>query len=409
MKHVIIGAGASGVTAARTIRTLQPKDEIVLISEDKQVTSRCLLHKYINGERTVNALSFVPEGFFDENRIQWRSGVKVTGVDARAMTVNCGEEAIHYDKLLIASGASSTIPPIGALKSASNVFCLRHFTDAENIRAAAMQAQRVVIIGAGLVGLDAAYALLEMKKEVDVVEVAPYILALNLDCRAAEAYQTRFEKAGCRFHLGKKVTDTIEDSNGKVTQIVLDNGSSTLPCDFLVVATGVKPEVSFLEGSGIICDKAVMVDKYMTTNYSNVYAAGDVAGLSGNWPNAMRQGEIAARNMCGEHKVYEDKYALKNTINFFNLLTLSLGRTLPVEGDIVEQREDSKIYQKVIIREGRVIGVILQGDISYSGYWQYLVKNGIQVDKLNIPIWKISFADFCALDETGEYRWAVND
>jgi NAD(P)H-nitrite reductase large subunit len=409
MKHVIIGVGAAGITAAKTIRALKPQDEILMISEDKHIASRCMLHKYIDGERTIETLNFVPQDFFEVNRIEWCPGVRVTGVDAQKTAVKCEEEVIHYDKLLIASGADSTVPPIGALRSAKNVFCLRHFSDAENIREATAHAQRIVVIGAGLVGLDVTYALLEMKKSVSVVEVAPRLLALNLDDRAAIAYQNRFEAAGCQFHLGKKLTDTIEDSDGNISQIVLDNGSTTLSCDFLVVATGVRPAVSFLEGSGIICDKAVLVDQYMTTNYPNVYAAGDVAGLSGNWPNAMRQGEVAARNMCGESRIYEDVFALKNTINFFGLVTLSLGKLSPTEGDTVEQREDRKKYQKVIMREGRVVGVILQGDISYSGFWQYLLKKGIRVDAIKKPIWKLSFADFCSLDEEGEYSWAVKE
>jgi NAD(P)H-nitrite reductase large subunit len=407
MKHVIIGSGASGITAAKTIRTIKPQDEIVLISEDEYITSRCMLHKYISGERDVGALSFVPQNFFDLNGIHWRPGTKVTGVDTSKMAVRCGEEDINYDKLLIATGAVSAIPPVGALRSASNVFGLRHFSDAEIIRKAAMRRERIVIIGAGLVGLDAAYALLEMKKEVTVVEALPRILALNLDEQAAVAYQTRFENAGCRFRLASKMSGTIEDKDGNITHAILEDGRITLPCDLLVVATGVRPAANFLQGSGIICDGALMVDQYMAANCPNVYAAGDVTGLSGTWPNAMRQGETAAKNMCGETKKYEDTFAAKNTINFFGLVTLSVGALSPNEGDKVEQRVDSRIYQKVVIREGCIAGVILQGDISNSGFWQYLIKNKIRIDTLNKPIWELSFADFCTLDEMGEYRYAV--
>ena len=407
MKHVVIGSGAAGITAVKTIRSLKPNDEILLISEDKQVISRCMLHKYINGKRTADALSFVPEDFFEVNQIQWRSGVTVTSVDTSAMTVKCGEEVINYDKLLIAAGSTSMIPPIGALQTAKNVFCLRNFYDAENIRASAMQAGRIVVIGAGLVGLDAAYALLEMKKEVTVIEMAQRILSLNLDTRAAAAYQTRFESAGCKFQLKATVTNTITDNTGNVTHVILENGTK-LPCDFLVVATGVRPKADFLKDSGITYDKAIIVNEHMATNCPNVYAAGDITGLSSNWPNAMRQGEVAARNMCGDLKVYEDTFSAKNTINFFGLVTLSLGKLRPCEGDVVKRCEDRRVYQKYIMHEGRVVGVILQGDISYSGFWQYLVKNGIRSETLNKPAWNVSFADFCAFDEKGEYRWAVS-
>ena len=159
MGHVIIGAGAAGITAAKTIRRLQPEDEIVILSEDRQISSRCLLHQYISGDRDERGLRFVPEGFIEVNRIDWRAGVSVTAVDTEAKLVYCGDDAVGYDKLLVATGAQSIALPVGALKTAPNVYGLRHFSDAQAIRETAGRAKRAVIIGAGLVGLDAAYAL----------------------------------------------------------------------------------------------------------------------------------------------------------------------------------------------------------------------------------------------------------
>ena len=406
MKHIIIGAGAAGITAAKTIRALRPEDEILIIAEDGQVNSRCLLHKYISGERDAAGLSFVAGDFFTANRIEWRGGAAVSAVDTVAKAVHCGGDVLFYDKLLIATGSVSAIPPIGALRTAGNVFGLRHLTDAEAIREAALQAEKVVVIGAGLVGLDAAYALMEMKKDVTVVEMESRVLALNLDERAAKAYQERFEAAGCKFHLGRKVTGTAEDEEGNVIQVNLDEGDP-LPCDLLVVATGVRPAAAFLEGSRVAHERSVTVDRYMATNCPDVYAAGDVAGLSGIWPNAMRQGEVAGKNMCGGTAVYEDTFAVKNTVNFFGLITLAIGEREAAEGDRIAVREDRKNYKKVILREGRVVGIILQGDISNSGFWQYLIKNKIRISAIDKPIWKLSYADFCELDESGEYRWVA--
>jgi NAD(P)H-nitrite reductase large subunit len=138
-----------------------------------------------------------------------------------------------------------------------------------------------------------------------------------------------------------------------------------------------------------------------------VYAAGDVTGLSGIWPNAKRQGETAARNMCGETEVYEDSFAVKNAVNFFDLATMAIGEVEPSQGDRVELREDRRRYQKVILRDGCVVGLILQGDVSNCGFWQYIIKNRIRVDSINKPIWKISFADFLSLNEKGEYCWSI--
>ena len=406
MKHVIVGAGAAGITAAKTIRELRPQDQIELISADEHVHSRCMLHKYISGERELSALSFVDEGFFERNRVVWRGGLRVTGVDTDSKAVLYNDGRIYYDKLLIATGSDSVIPPVGALRTAKNVFGIRHLSDATAIREAALQARRAVVLGAGLTGLDAAYALLEMKKDVTVVEMLPGILSLNLDKRAAQTYKNLFEEAGCKFHLWRMLVNTVEDRFGNVAQVVLEDGT-VLDCDFLVSAAGVRPAVGFLEGSGIAHEFAVTVDKHMATSCPDVYAAGDVAGLSAIWPNAMRQGEVAAKNMCGAAEVYDDSFTAKNTINFFGLTTLSVGEFEQKPGDTVVQREDRRMYQKVIMRNGCVAGIIMQGDISGCGFWQYLIKNRIRVDGVQKPIWKISFADFCELEESGEYRWAV--
>ena len=410
MRHVIIGAGAAGLTAAKTIRALRPSDEVVVISKDETPTSRCLLHKYINNERDEAALSFVPDDFFQANRITWYRGVEITGVNTSDKTVLCNQHKLSYDKLLIAAGAVSADIPVAALKTAKNIFRLRYLSEAKAIREAALNARRVVVIGAGLVGLDVAYALLDLKKEVSVAEMEPNLLPLNLDERAAASYQTLFESAGCTFHYGHKVTCAYTNSDGNVTQLILDNGT-ILPCDFVVLTTGARPAVGFLKDSGIDAGKTVSiaVDKYMATNCADVFAAGDVTGLSGIWPNAKQQGVIAAKNMCGIREAYTNSFSAKNTVNFYGLVTLSLGTLKPLPGDKVEIREDYRNYRKIILRDGRVVGLIMQGDISNSGFWLHLIKHGIKIDNVKKPIWKISFADFCALDGNGEYFYRSRD
>lgn len=404
MKHVIIGAGAAGIAAAKTIRELRKNDEIVLISTDENVHSRCMLHKYISGERNEKSISFIQDRFFEDYNICWKKSITVSGVDTDKKNVVFDGGAESYDKLLIATGAQSVIPPIGALRSAGNVYGLRDLLDACKIRDKAVNAEKIVVIGAGLVGLDAAYAFLELGKKPVIVEMANDILALNLDRHAASTYQQKFEDAGCSFRLGRKVSDTVTAPSGEVMAVVLDTGER-LACDMVIVAAGVRPASGFLMNSPIKVERSIVVDEYLATNISDIYAAGDVAGISGIWPNAQKQGEIAARNMCGEKMIYDDTFAIKNTVNFFGLPSLSVGLRVPEEGDIVEVREDKNCYEKVIMRDGIVMGVILQGDIAGSGFWQFLIKNKINVSSIPKSIWKISFADFYGIEQNGEYSW----
>ena len=315
MEYVILGAGAAGMKAAATIRKADKDGSITVVSTDTYVHSRCMLHKYLSGERDEKQLNFVEEDFFEKNRIRWIAGKTVGKLDTKEKTVILDNgEVLNYDKLLIATGAESFIPPVGNLREAENVFGLRHLRDAQAIRKMAEKAENIVIIGSGLVGLDAAYGLMETGKKVSIVEMAEQILPVQLDKTGAAEYQKRFEAAGAVFYLGRKGADTRMDENKKITELILDNGEA-LPCDMILVAAGVRSAVAGMDGEGIVIDRGIQVNGYLQTGAPDVYAAGDVTGLSGIWPNAQKQGETAALNMCGAQVLYEDRYALKNTIN----------------------------------------------------------------------------------------------
>jgi len=401
VKHVIIGAGAAGIAAASTIRKFKPSDEIVIVSADEAVHSRCMLHSFISGDRDEKRISFVDEDYFAKNNIRWIAGQTVEKIEnGHVYFANTSES---YDKLLIATGAESIELPL--LRNAQNVYGLRHLSDAKKIRDHAQNVNNIVIIGAGLVGLDAAYALQAIGKKPTVVDLAQNILPLNLDEYAARMYQKKFEEAGCVFKLGSKVVDA-EKSGVNVDALMLDSGEK-LPCDMVIVAIGSRPAVGFLHGEfGTKCDYGVTVDKYLATEVANIYAAGDVAGLSGVWPNAVDQGEVAAKNMCGIPAIYDDKFAVKNTMNYYAIPTLSLGVITPEEGDNCKTRIYRGNYKKVILRGGKVVGVIMQGDIAHTGFWQQLIKSSIDVSKFE-SVFDLSFADFYGVADNGEYEWAV--
>lgn len=405
MKYVIIGAGIAGVEAAKTIRQQDGAGEIRMISTDIHVHSRCMLHKFIAGERDEKGLDFTEKDFFQKYQIAWQKGIRVQKLcpEDKNLLLETGE-TVSYDRLLLAGGADSFIPPVGELRKASNVYGLRNLSDAQAIVREAETAERVLVIGSGLVGLDAAYGLLERGKKLTVVEMADRILPVQLDAHAAGAYQTAFEKAGVRFVLGRKASEAVCETDGKIHKIILDNGEE-LPCDLIIVAAGVRPALACLEGSGIACGRGVTVDSFMKTSVSDIFAAGDITGLSGIWPNAADQGRIAGKNMCGVTAEYTDTYAIKNTINFFGLVTLCVGRILAEEGDDVHIREDRKIYQRILLKNGKVQGVLLQGNIAGAGIWQYLIKNQIDIRNIKKDIFSINYADFYHVGERGKYEW----
>jgi NAD(P)H-nitrite reductase large subunit len=413
MNHLIIGAGAAGIMAAGTILKEKSGDTVTIVSQDEEVCSRCMLHKFISGERDAPSLSFINDDLLAHKNVRWIKGKTITRLDGAARTAYSGDEKIASgDTVLIATGANSVTPPIGELKTAKNAFGLRHLEDARSIAALAKGVRKIAVIGAGLVGLDAVYGLLEYGEktgksfDITVIEMAPTALAVNLDAHAAEAYQRLFEAKGVVFHLARKVVNTRSGSDGNITALEMDDGNS-VSCDMVIMAVGVRPAIAFLEGSGVKTERAVTVGDYLETSVPGIYAAGDASGLSGIWPNARKQGEIAGSNMSGTRWPYDDRFALKNTVNFFGLLSLSVGAISPQDGDEVLIKEDRLNYRKLILREGAVAGVILQGEIGGSGFWQYLIKNKIPVNRLDKSPWKLSYADFYGLENNGEYKWVV--
>ena len=412
MKHLIIGAGAAAISAVRTILKEKSDDTVLIVSQDEEVYSRCMLHRFISGERDAESINFINDDILKSPRVQWTKGKTITRLDAATKTVYAGEEKIASgDTVLIATGSDSVTPPIGELKTAKNAFGLRHLSDARAIVNHTKKAKEIAVIGAGLVGLDAVYGILESpdgeKKKITVVEMAPSVLAINLDAHAAEAYQLLFEKKGVAFRLARKVVNT-KASGGNITALELDDGE-TIPCDMVIMAVGVRAATALLTESGVELTerRAVKVDDYLATNVPGVFAAGDVAGLSGVWPNAQKQGEMAAYNMTGTRWAYDDRFAIKNTVNFFGLLSLSLGAINPSEGDKTLVKEDRNNYRKLILRDGIPVGIILQGEIGESGFWLYLIKDKIRIDNLGKSPWNVSYADFYGVEANGEYKWVV--
>ncbi len=409
--YVIIGTGAAGMAAAERLRLLKPDALIQMMSVDEYSHSRCMLHKFLGGERDEKGLSFVSDDFFEKNRIMWGRGQAAKGIDTKEKRVLMEDGYQPYEKLLIATGSVYGIPPIPGFRTAANVFGFRDLSDAQKMDAAIreLDAKHVFIVGSGLVGLDVAYALMERGVKVTIAEMATRVLPLQTDEVSAKAYQELFEKAGARFKLGIGASDSVVDERNRITAVKLSNGEE-VPCDFVVCAAGVRPNVAFLEGSGIRTGRGIEVDEYMRTSEPDVFAAGDVTALSGIWPNAMDQGRIAAANMCGQEQKYTDTFCVKNTINFFGLTMLSVGEVEPKEeGSEIFVRECKNAYQKVIVRDGVVKGVQFEGDISHTGFWQYLIKNEIDVSEKikDKSVFELGYGDFYGMDEMGEYTYSV--
>ncbi|HBN55335.1 MAG TPA: hypothetical protein DD414_01030 [Lachnospiraceae bacterium] len=175
-------------------------------------------------------------------------------------------------------------------------------------------------------------------------------------------------------------------------------------------AAGVRPNIEWLKDSGLAMERGITVDGYMRTSAPDVYAAGDVTGLSGVWPNAMDMGRVAAANMCGVEAEYTDRYCMKNTSNFYGLQMLTIGDiNAQIEGADIYVKESRNCYKKAIVKDGVLKAILIQGDISHTGHWQYLIKNSVDVSELlkQKDVFDITYGDFYGMDDLAEYQYAL--
>lgn len=397
MKYVVLGASAAGISGVTELRNLDKDAEITLVSKDDKIYSRCILHHYMEGIRDVKKLEFVEDNFIEKNNINWVKGVAVTGVDINEKCVKLENgESVGYDKLLIATGSHTFFPPIPHLKTAKNSIGFRNFDDCEKIMEMSKTCKNVVIMGAGLVGIDVISGLLHTDCTVHLVEMQNRMLSIQLDKRAASTYEEAFASHGVKQYYEKGVKELIVDEDENITEILLTNGES-IPCDLLICCAGVRANVEFLQDSGIECDKfGLLIDAAGKTNVEGVFGAGDVTGRNPIWPVAVKEGIIAASNMCGIEAEMDDFFASKSTMNFLGIPTMSLGINTPQDDtyEVEIESDDNGNYKKIIHKEGKIYGAIIQGDLSYAGVLTQLIRRKIDISKLSKPLFKIDYSDF---------------
>lgn len=407
MRYIVVGASAAGISGAKTLRELDKDAEIILVSKDENVYSRCILHHYISGHRDIEALDFTDRDFFEKYNIEWKKGLEVKSIDDREHVIDLSNgESLKYDKILLATGASAFIPPVENLRKAKNVVGLRNLEDAIKIKEEAEKVKNVVVLGAGLVGIDAIAGLAFKDLNVTLVEMGDRVLPIQLDKYASSKYEKRFEDAGVKLKLGVRAEKVLIDENKNPKALLINTGEE-IPCELIIVATGVRSNVAFLKDSSIETDRfGLIINEKGETNARDVYGAGDITGRNPIWPTAVKEGIIAANNMVGNEIFMEDFFGSKNTMNFLGLTTMSLGVVNVPDDSYTEEIDISgENYKKIIHKDGKIYGAIIQGDLSYAGVLTQLIKEKIHVSKVKKPLFEIDYADFFNIKENLEYTY----
>lgn len=363
--YLIVGNGVAGNSAAETIRRIDPAGRILMFSRERyHFYYTPALPEYLAEEKKLKDFTLHNAQWYEKNRIDLHLETEVTGIDSRekaAQTRKGGK--FSFDTLLLACGGKSFLPPIPG-SSSPGVFTLRTFDDAEAISKTAREAKKAVVIGGGLLGLEAGNGLRKRGLEVSVVEFFPRLLPRQTDLPGAALLQRQMEEMGFRFFLGAK---TGEIAAGKKGLRVLLEGGQELAADLVLISAGVRPETSLAKALGLPVDKGIKVDDRMYTGLDGIYAAGDPVEHRGRfygiWPAAMEQGKVAGANMAGEERLYSGTVP-SNSLKVAGIDLLAAGEIDPegkMESTVVRD-EARKIYRKLVWQENCIVGAMLLGD-----------------------------------------------
>ena len=361
--HLIIGNGVAGTTAAENIRKLDKAGKITIVTEESTpFYYRMRLPDFISGDLAEDKLSAKKDQWYKDQGIELKLETRIQGADPGKKTVSTQSGLqIPYDRLLIATGSRSFIPPMKG-SDKKGVFALRTIQDAKDIVAWAKNIQKVVLIGGGLLGLEAGNALRKLGKNLTVVEFFPRLLPRQLDVTGGGRLQKIMEGMGFSFRLGAK-TQEIKGED-RASGVLLEGGE-LLPAEMVIVSAGVRPSLELAKALNLDYDKGVKVDEQMRTNQSGIYAAGDVAEFKGMpygiWTAATEQGQIAGTNMAGGNALYKGT-VMANTLKVIGIDLASAGN-IDAENKLESKvLTDEKAYKKIVLENDQIVGCIMLGD-----------------------------------------------
>ncbi|MDF2484443.1 MAG: fold metallo-hydrolase [Herbinix sp.] len=365
---VILGNGAAGISAAQAIRERDRTCSIYVISEEAVYSyNRPMLTKSLSTLSNAEEIAIHNKAWYKEKDIINLLNTKVTAIDTEDKLIKLSDGTdLTYDKCIYALGAECFIPPFSG-SDKQGVIAIRSFADVEKIRAMMPSVKNTVVIGGGVLGLEAAWEMSKSSK-VAVLEVADKLMVRQLDDAAGQLMGEIIEGLGIEFRINAKIIEiTGED---KVTGVKLENGES-FPADLVIISCGIRANTAIAKDAGIHIDRAIVVNERMETSIKDVYACGDCAQFQGInyaiWPQALEMGKIAGANAAGENMTYETVPAVL-TFEGMNTALFSAGdngknsersyKTIE-NGDSVK-----KSYEKYYFYQDRLVGVILIGDTS---------------------------------------------
>lgn len=386
MDYVIIGNSAAAIGAVEGIRQADKTGGITLISSEPHHTySRPLISYLLQGKTDWERMRYRPEGFYAENGCKTLFGKSAVRLDPEKKRLDLDDgSVVPYGRLLVATGSSPFLPPMEGIEKVKKRFSFMSLDDAEALEAALLPEARVLVVGAGLIGLKCAEGIRARVGSITVVDLAPRILSSILDEKGALLVQEHLERQGIVFRLGASVKRFAENA------AELTSGE-TLEFDLLVTAVGVRPNIALVKDAGGETDRGIVVDERMATTLPDIYAAGDCVEsmdlscgtrrVLAILPNAYTGGYAAGLTMAGGSPV-PLKAMPMNAIGFFGLHILTAGS---YTGKAYTESGGGS-YKKLFYAEDRLNGFIMIGEVDKAGIYTTLIREGTSLSAIDFPL-----------------------
>jgi nitrite reductase (NADH) large subunit len=386
-KLVVVGNGMAGIRALEELLKIAPELYQVTVfgAEPHPNYNRILLSPVLAGEQTVDEIILNPLSWYEEHGITLHKGKKVVRVDRvkRLVIAEDGTQA-EYDRLLLATGSNPFILPVPG-KDAKGVISYRDIADTEAMIDAAKSYRKAVVIGGGLLGLEAANGLMLRGMDVSVVHIMPWLMERQLDDTAGKLLQKSLEARGIRFEIGAQTEALIPDKDGRVMAVKFKDGRE-IPADLVVMAAGIRPNTALAESMGLYCQRGIVVsDTMQTTTDPRIYAVGECAahrGIAyGLVAPLFEQGRVCATHLAefgiGRYAGSTTSTKLKVTgIDLFSAGDFSGGDGTE---EILLNDPFGGVYKKLVIKDDKLVGACLYGD-TVDGSWYFkLMREGRKI------------------------------
>ncbi len=383
-KLVLVGNGMAGVNVIEHLLKLAPGNYEITIfgSEPHPNYNRILLSYVLAGDSSVEDIVIHPWDWYKANGITLYTGHTVTAVDTQARTVTSDQGVtVAYDKLILATGSNPFMLPLpGADKE--GVMAYRTIRDCEMMIDAARKYKKAVVIGGGLLGLEAARGFLNLGMKVDVVHIGDTLMERQLDRTAAKLLQEALEAQGMNFLLEKQSAEILGDR--RVAGLKFKDGS-VAEADLVVMAVGIRPNVELAKSIGLEVNPGIVVNDYMQTSMPDIYAVGECAMhrgvVYGLVAPLYEQGAVLAKHLVGVETAPYEGSVVYTKLKVSGVDVFSGGQFLESEGckTIRVHDEYSGVYKKVVIRDNKMIGAVLFGDTSDGTRLMQMIRDGSDI------------------------------